>query len=97
MAWLLVPLAFAAMFAQDVLSVWLVQAEAERRAHAAGNWDMAADACRIAGNATALGTVLLSSDLPLKAAVIAATLLADRWGTYTGVKLSVRLEKRRAP
>ena len=97
MSWLLVPLAFAAMFAQDVLSVWLVRAEAQGRAHAAARWDTAGDACRLAGQATAIGTVLLGHDLPLKIAVVAATLAADYCGTYAGVRLSARLEKRGTP
>ena len=95
MSWLLVPLAFAAMFAQDVLSVWLVRAEAQTRAHAAARWDMAADACRIAGLYAGMDALLLSRDVPLKAAVIAATLAADYLGTFTGVCLGARLEKRR--
>lgn len=96
MTWLLVPLAFAAMFFQDVLSVWLVRAENQGRAHAAARWDMAGDACRIAGVYAGMDALLLSADVPLKAAVIAATLTADYLGTWTGVRLSARLEKRRA-
>ena len=93
--WLLVPLAFAAMFSQDVLSVWLVRAEAQGRAHAAARWDTAGDACRIAGMYAGMDALLLSTDLPLKAAVIAATLCADYLGTLTGVRLGAYLEKRR--
>ena len=96
MSWLLVPLAFCAMFCQDVLSVWLVRAEAQGRAHAAARWDMAGDACRIAGLYAGMDALLLSHDVPLKAAVIAATLAADYLGTLTGVRLGARLERRSA-
>ena len=95
MTWLLVPLAFAAMFAQDVLCVWLVRAEAQGRAHAAARWDTAGDACRIAGLYAGMDALLLSHDVPLKAAVIAATLAADYLGTLTGVRLGARLEQRK--
>jgi hypothetical protein len=93
--WLLVPLAFAAMFAQDVLSVWLVRAEAAALAHRSARWDTAQDACRIAGIYAGMDALLLSSDLPLKAAVIGATLAADYAGTWTGVSLGLWLEGRR--
>lgn len=96
MTWLLVPLAFCAMAAQDVLSVWLVRAESQGRAHAAARWDTAGDACRIAGTFAGMDALLLSSDLPLKAAVVAAMLCADYLGTYAGVRLSARLERRAA-
>lgn len=96
MTWLLVPLAFAAMFTQDVLCVWLVRAEAQGRAYAAARWDTAGDACRIAGLYAGMDALLLSHDVPLKAAVIAATLAADYLGTYTGVQLGARLERRAA-
>jgi hypothetical protein len=96
-SWLLVPLAFAAMFMQDVLSVLLVRAEAQGRANAAANWDMLADGCRIAGQFAGMDALLLSSDLPLKVAVVAAMLLADQCGTRAGMRLSRRLEKRRKP
>jgi hypothetical protein len=95
MSWLLVPLAFAAMFAQDVMSVWLVRAESQGRAHAAARWDTAGDACKIAGTFAGMDALLLSSDVPLKAAVIGAMLAADYLGTYTGMRLSARLERRR--
>lgn len=96
MEWLLVPLAFAAMAAQDILSTWLVRAEAQGRAHAAARWDAAGDACRIAGVYAGMDALLLSSDVPLKAAVIAATLAADYAGTWTGMRLSAHLEGRAA-
>jgi hypothetical protein len=95
LAWWPVPAAFAAMFLQDVLGVWLVQAEAARLAHRAARWDTAQDACRFAGQAAGLGTVLLGHDLAVKAAVVAATLTADYLGTYTGVRLGQWLDKRK--
>lgn len=92
--WLLVPLAFFAMAAQDILGAWLVRAEAQGRAHAAARWDMAGDACKITGTFAGMDALLLSHDLALKAAVVAAMLTADYLGTYTGVRLSARLERR---
>lgn len=96
MSWLLVPLAFAAMFTQDVLCVWLVRAESQGRAHAAARWDTAGDGCRIAGTFAGMDALLLSHDVPLKAAVVAAMLAADYLGTYAGVRLSARMERRAA-
>jgi hypothetical protein len=95
MSWLLVPLAFTAMFAQDVLCVWLVRAEAQGRAHAAGCWDVAQDACRMAWLFAGGDALFVSRDVPLAAAVIAATLAADYLGSRTGVTLGARLEQRR--
>lgn len=97
MNWLLVPLAFAAMFAQDVLSVWLVRAEAQGRAHAAGCWDAAQDACRMTWLFIGGDAILLSRDVPFAAAVVAATLAADYLGSSTGVRLGRRLDARKAP
>lgn len=97
LAWWPVPASFASMYCQDVLCVWLVQAEAARQAHRAARWDLAQDACRFAGQAAGLGTVLLGHDLAVKAAVVAATLAADYCGTYTGVRLGQRAEERRKP
>lgn len=94
MSWLLVPLAFAAMFCQDILSVWLVRAESQGRAHAAGRWDAAQDACRMAWLYAGGDALFVSRDIPLAAAVIAATLAADYWGSYTGVRLGRRLEEK---
>ena len=93
--WWPVPASFAAMFAQDVLCVWMVQAEGARQAHRAARWDMAQDACRFIGQAAGLGTVLLGHDLAVKAAVVAATLAADYCGTYTGVRLGQRADERK--
>jgi len=95
-AWLLVPLAFTAMFCQDILSVWLVRAEAQGRAHAAGRWDAAQDACRMAWLYAGGDALFVSRDVPLAAAVIAATLAADYIGSFTGVLLGARLDARRA-
>lgn len=95
MHWLLVPAAFAAMAAQDVLGALLVQSEAAYRAHRAALLDMTQDACRIAGLLINAGTVLITRDMPLSAAVIAATLAADYIATYHGVKLGQHLDKRK--
>lgn len=92
--WLLVPLAFCVMAAQDVLGVLMVQAEARYRAHRAALLDTAQDACRLAGMLINGGTVLLSHDLPLSAAVIGATLAADYVATYAGVRIGQRLDHR---
>jgi hypothetical protein len=91
--WLLAPLAFIAMAGQDVLGVLMVQAEASYRAHRAAALDMAQDACRLAGLLINGGTVLLSHDLALSAAVIGATLAADYCATYAGVRLGERLDR----
>jgi hypothetical protein len=98
--WLLVPLAFAAMIAQDVLGVLMVQAEAQYRAHRAGLLDMAQDACRMAGLAIGLGSidqaVRPGGDIPFAAAVIAAILAADYIGTRSGTRLGQRLDHQEA-
>jgi hypothetical protein len=94
--WLLVPLAFLAMAGQDVLSVWLVRAEAQGRAHAAGLWDMAQDVCRMTWLAVGGDALLVSRDLPFSAAVVAATLAADYCGSRAGVTVGQRLDERRA-
>lgn len=96
MSWLLVPLAFAAMFCQDILSVWLVRAESQGRAHAAGCWDAAQDACKMAWLYAGGDAIFVSHDRLLAAAVIAVTLLADYHGSRTGVVLGKRLDARRA-
>lgn len=93
--WLLVPLAYAAMVAQDVLGSVLVMAEADRRAHTAALCDTVQDAARLTGLLVVTGTALDSTDLPLKIAVIAATLAADYSGTYLGVRVGDRLIKAR--
>jgi hypothetical protein len=93
MTWLLVPLAYVAMVCQDVLGSVLVMAEADRRAHTAALCDTVQDAARLTGLLVVAGTALDSRDLPLKIAVIAATLAADYSGTYLGVRLGGRLIK----
>lgn len=92
MSWWLPLVSFAAMYCQDILSVLMVRAEAQGRAHAAGCWDVTQDACRIAATMIIGDTLLIGHDIPLSAAVIAATLAADYAGTRTGVWLSERLE-----
>lgn len=95
MTWLLLPMAsFASMFCQDILCVFMVRAEAQGRAHAAGLWDMAQDACRLTATMIIGDTVLIGRNVPLSAAVVGATLAADYWGTRAGVQLSTGLERR---
>jgi uncharacterized membrane protein YeiH len=95
--WLLVPLAFAAMAAQDVLCVLLVRAEAQGRAHAAARWDTLQDACGLASLAAVGSSLLLGTDIPLSAAVLAARLAGDYGGTYAGVMFGVWLDEKRPP
>jgi len=89
--WLLPLLSAAAMFVQDVLGAVMVQAEARGRAHLAAGCDVLQDAARMTAAVVTTGTVLLSHDLALKAAVVAATLAADYGGTWTGVTLGKRI------
>lgn len=91
--WLLPVVSAAAMAVQDVLGVLMVQAEASYRAHRAGLLDMAADAARMTAAVVTTGTVLLSRDVALKAAVIAATLAADYAATAAGVMIGRRLDR----
>lgn len=88
-------LAFVAMFFQDLLSVWLVRAEASGRARAAGFWDLAQDVFNITGRVTGFGVVLLSHNILLSVLTIGATLVADYLGTSTGVRVSVHLDNKR--
>jgi hypothetical protein len=95
--WWLVPVSFAAMWCQDVVSVIMVRAEGTGNGHRAGLCDMAQDACGLTGQAVGLGAILLGHDLVLSAAVIAARLAADYTGTRSGVRLGKRLDHRGAP
>lgn len=93
--WFLPLLAYVAMVTQDVLGSVLVMAEADRRAHTAALCDTVQDAARLTGLLVVTGTALDSTDLPLKVAVIAATLAADYSGTWLGVRVGDRLIKAR--
>lgn len=95
MTWWLVPLAFAAMFAQDVVCVVMVRAEAQGHPHLAAACDMAQDALGLSSLA-AIGSAVVSADAALSCAVIAARLAGDYAGTYTGVRLGVLIDERRA-
>jgi hypothetical protein len=88
-------IAFASMFCQDVLAVWLVRAESTGRAHAAARWDVLGDAARLAGLSVNTDAILLSHNLLLTVLTVAATFCADYWGSWTGVKLGVHLDSRR--
>ena len=96
MSWLLVPLAFAAMFAQDVLCVVMVRAEGSGRAHRAAACDTLQDACGLASLGAVGSSLFIGNDLALSAAVTAARLAGDYAGTYTGVRLGVWLDGRAA-
>lgn len=95
MTWLLVPLAFLAMAAQDVVCVVMVRAETSGRAHLAAAGDVLQDACGLASLGAIGGSLLIGGDPSLSAAVIAARLAGDYIGTYTGVRLGVWLDERR--
>lgn len=100
MSWLWLPLlAFGAMFPQDVLGSIMVRAEAQGRAHLAAACDTLQDACGLMSLGALGGSVLTGGTLALtatSAAVIAARLLADYSGTFTGVRLGQRLDRRPA-
>lgn len=96
--WWLVPVAFFAMFLQDILSTVLVQAESDGRAHLAASMDTLGDVCALASLGAVGGSVLTGNDWLLSACVIAARLGADYSGTYTGVRVGnqIRAKVRRA-
>lgn len=96
MTYILLPLiSFAAMFAQDIMGVWLVRAESQGRSHAAGNWDAAGDACRMAWLYCGGDALFVSRNILLSALVIGATLTADKWGTYWGCEIGKHLDAKR--
>jgi hypothetical protein len=96
MNWVLLPLAsFLGMFAQDILCVIMVQAEASYRARRAAWMDTAQDACGVMSLLAVGGAVFIGHDVPLSAAVLGARLLADYCGTYSGVRLGQRLDGRK--
>jgi len=95
MSWLLLPLAsFSAMFAQDVLCVVMVRAEASGNGHRAGLCDVLQDACAITQLATVGDALFVSHDVPLSAVIIGARLAADYLGTRAGVRLGKRLDRK---
>ena len=93
MSWLLVPLAFLAMFAQDVVGTVMVQSEASGRAHTAAAMDTLQDVCALASLGAVGGSVFAGHDVLLSVCVVAARLAADYSGTYTGVRAGQRLAK----
>ena len=95
MTWLLVPLAFAAMFCQDVTCVVMVRAETSGRAQRAAAGDVLQDVLGLASLGAVGGSLLIGGDVALSAAVVAARLAGDYLGTYTGVRLGVWLDTRR--
>ena len=85
-------LAGAAMFGQDLLSTWLVQAESEYLPARAGvldtlNWPM--------GIAVTYTTIraLAGHDLALTAAVVASVTAANFVGTSTAVRIGRRMRR----
>jgi hypothetical protein len=94
MSWLLVPLAFAAMAAQDIACVVMVRAEGSGRAHRAAVCDLLQDACGLASLGAVGGSLLIGGDVLLSGAVVAARLAGDYVGTYSGVRLGVWLDGR---
>jgi len=93
--WWLPAVSAAAMACQDIVGVLMVQAEASYRAHRAAVCDMAQDACRITSLMIIGNTILIGRDWALSAAVIAATLAADYIGTWSGVRLGERIDRRK--
>lgn len=92
-SYILLPLiSFVAMFAQDILGVGLVRAESQGRYRAAGNWDAAQDACKMAWLYCGGDALFVSRNLLLSALVISATLLADKYGTWYGGIVSEKIE-----
>jgi hypothetical protein len=92
-SYILLPIiSFVAMAAQDIMGVWLVRAEAQGRSHAAGNWDMAGDACRMAWLYCGGDAIFVNKNYLLAALIIVATLTADKVGTYWGCELGKKLE-----
>lgn len=93
--YILLPLiSFIAMFAQDIMAVWLVRAEAQGRSKAAGNWDAAGDACRMAWMYCGGDALFVSHNILLTALVVGTTLIADKYGTYFGCEIGKKLEAR---
>ena len=98
MGWALPLLAFAAMFCQDVICVVMVRAETSGRAHLAAAGDLLQDACGLASLGALGDSAIAGGGLALSAsalAVVAGRLAGDYFGTYTGVRLGVLIDKRR--
>lgn len=95
MGWLLVPLAFAAMFCQDVIGVVMVRAETSGRAHRAAACDTLGDACGLTSLGAVGGSLLAWGDPLLSGTVLAARLAGDYAGTWLGVRLGVWLDRGR--
>jgi hypothetical protein len=93
--WWLPLVAFAAMFAQDLVATVMVQAEAGYRPHLAASVDVVNDACGLASLAAIGGGIAVGSVI-LTAVTVAARLAADYAGTYTGVRVGQRLMARKA-
>lgn len=94
MTWLWAAAAALAMFGQDLLSTWLVQAESEYLAARAGLLDTANWPMGMAVTFTTV-TALQGHDLTLKIAVCAAVSAANCTGTSTAVRIGRRMRDRR--
>lgn len=97
--WWLPLLAFAAMYPQDVLGSIMMRAEAQGRAHLAAACDTLMDACGLTSLGVLGGSALDGGHLVFTAtaaAAVAGRLCADYSGTWSGVKLGVWLDARRA-
>lgn len=84
--------AAAAMFAQDVLSALLTQAEARNRAHLAGLLDSFAWIAAIATTTLSVST-LQGHDLGRQVAVVLAVSAANYLGTVAGTQMGARWMK----
>lgn len=89
---IVVVLAALTMLASDVLSVPLVQAEAEYLAHRAASLDTIGWFVGIVTTDLSV-TALQSHNTPQKVAVIAAVSVANYVGTYYGVRLGKRFRR----
>ncbi len=85
-------LAAGAMFAQDVISVPLTQAEARNRAHLAGLLDTAGWLVAITTTFVSVDT-LQGHSLSAKVLVILLVSASNYFGTVTGTKLGKRFVK----
>lgn len=84
--WLLMVIAFVAMFAQDVLETVMVVLESNHHAYWAGVFDMAGTLATLASSGVALMSIIQSGFMSRRSLhLIAAVLAADFLGTTTGV------------
>jgi hypothetical protein len=94
--WWLPAVAFAAMFCQDIVATIQVQAESAYRPHRSAAMDVLNDACSIATLWAVGDALFVGGNIPLTLVTIAARLVADYAGTWTGVTIGSRIDQRRA-